>query len=143
LGITKYGWALTHAQWAEKDAASQQLFVTRLEGTDLDSLNIPPIRAAYILQYRNGLIGKHFKSLMQVSPFHLHGICEEKVFIAVKAIGKLGAVLWYSAIENMDEYLVSSIHYIRLAPLTRLGRPIYKSLLIMCSTLLPISTLKG
>ncbi|KAF7365642.1 hypothetical protein MVEN_00437800 [Mycena venus] len=62
LGIIKYVWYMVHSGWSE---AQWDLFVVRLQSTDIDGLTIPPIRAAYMMQYRNGLIGKHFKTLMQ------------------------------------------------------------------------------
>ena len=59
-----------------------------------------------MIQYRNGLIGKHFKTLMQTMVFHVHGIVSDKQFTLIKAMGSLGALLWDPQIENMDEYLV-------------------------------------
>ncbi|KAG8868868.1 hypothetical protein FRB98_003179 [Tulasnella sp. 332] len=42
---------------------------------------------------------------MQVSVFHIHGICSPKIFEIQKAAGFLGALIWYSAIDDMDMYL--------------------------------------
>lgn len=58
------------------------------------------------MQYRNGLIGKHFKTLTQTMVFHLHGIVNPDQFTLTKAIGSLGAALWIPEIEDMDGYLV-------------------------------------
>ena len=96
-------WHNLHTSWS---AADRDLFVIRLESTDIDGLNIPPIRAAYMMQYRNGLIGKHFKTLMQTMVFHVPGIVRDEQFTLIKAMGSLGALLWVPQIENMDEYLV-------------------------------------
>ena len=96
-------WHNLHTSWS---AADRDLFVIRLESTDIDGLNIPPIRAAYMMQYRNGLIRKHFKTLMQTMVFHVHGIVSDEQFTLIKAMGSLGALLWDPQIENMDEYLV-------------------------------------
>ncbi|KAJ6631949.1 hypothetical protein B0H10DRAFT_2159551 [Mycena sp. CBHHK59/15] len=54
LGISKY----------------RDLFVIRLQSMDIDGLTIPPIRSAYMMQYRNGL----FKTLMQTMVFHMHNL---------------------------------------------------------------------
>jgi hypothetical protein len=61
-----------------------------------------------MMQYRNGLIGKHFKTLMQTMVFHVHDIVSSEQFVLIKAIGSLGALLWVPEIENMDSYLVCS-----------------------------------
>ncbi|KAJ7916032.1 hypothetical protein B0H13DRAFT_2323730 [Mycena leptocephala] len=65
----------------------------------------PPIRAAYMMQYRNGLIGKHFKSLMQTMIFHIHDLVTPDQFALVRALGELGPILWMPVIDNMEEYL--------------------------------------
>lgn len=57
------------------------------------------------MQYRKSLIGKHFKTLMQTMPFHIHNVANDAQFALVKAVGELGAVLWVHKIKNMDEYL--------------------------------------
>jgi len=99
----KYLWHNRHTSWKEAD---QDLFVICLESTDIDGLSVPPIRAAYMMQYQNGLIGKHFKTLMQTMIFHVRGIISDEQFTLTKAIGSLGALLWVPEIEDMDSYLV-------------------------------------
>jgi len=60
-----------------------------------------------MLRYRNGLIGKHFKIFQQLGAFHLDdSLCTPLVFDLWKASGELGAMLWYSEIDNMELYLV-------------------------------------
>jgi hypothetical protein len=103
LGVIKYVWYMLHTSWSDHD---RNLFALRLQSTDIDGLSIPPIRAAYMLQYRNNLIGKHFKTLMQTMAFHVHDIVTPSQFALVKAVGALGAVLWYHEIDDMDLYLV-------------------------------------
>ncbi|KZP11281.1 hypothetical protein FIBSPDRAFT_899076 [Athelia psychrophila] len=103
LGIVKYVWYNLHSNWKE---SQRDLFVVRLQSTDLDGLTIPPIRAAYMMQYCNGLIGKHFKSLMQTMVFHVHGLVSPEQFSLIKAIGALGAMLWIPEIEKMVDYLI-------------------------------------
>jgi len=60
-----------------------------------------------MIQYRNGLIGKHFKTLMQTMAFHVHGLVTDEEFELIKAVGDLGALLWVHEIDDMDKYLVS------------------------------------
>ncbi|KAJ7439792.1 hypothetical protein FB451DRAFT_1191987, partial [Mycena latifolia] len=59
LGDAKYTWYELHHNWTP---AQQNIFTVRLQSTNLDGLRVPPIRAAYMMQYRNGLIGKHFNT---------------------------------------------------------------------------------
>lgn len=103
LGVIKYVWHMLHTSWSDAD---RELFAIRLQSTDLNGLNVPALRAAYMLQYRNGLIGKHFKTLMQTMAFHVHDLVTPKQFTLVKAVGALGAVLWVHEIEDMEQYLV-------------------------------------
>ncbi|KAJ7192460.1 hypothetical protein GGX14DRAFT_305576, partial [Mycena pura] len=63
------------------------------------------IRAAYMMQYKNNLIGKHFKTLMQTLLFHIHEISKPEHFQLVKAAGELGARLWVPEVDNMPYYL--------------------------------------
>ncbi|KAF7311326.1 hypothetical protein MKEN_01034300 [Mycena kentingensis (nom. inval.)] len=101
LGIVKYVWHMLHTSWSAKE---HDIFAIRLQSTDTDGLTIPPIRAAYMLQYRNNLIGKHFKALMQTMVFHMHQITSAEQFALVKAVCALGPMLWVSEIDNMEQY---------------------------------------
>ncbi|KAJ6559708.1 hypothetical protein B0H19DRAFT_944520 [Mycena capillaripes] len=102
LGDAKYTWYDLHHNWT---AVQQDIFTVRLQGTNLDGLRLPPIRAAYMMQYRNGLIGKHFKTLMQTMIFHIHDIVTPDQFTLVRALGELGPLLWIPVIDNMEQYL--------------------------------------
>ncbi|KAJ7888627.1 hypothetical protein B0H14DRAFT_3081939 [Mycena olivaceomarginata] len=103
LGVMKYIWhMLNTSQWSDAD---RHLLAIRLQSTDISGLTIPPIRAGYMIQYRNNLIGKHFKMLMQILIFHVHRICSPAQFTLIKAAGELGARIWVPEIDNMDEYL--------------------------------------
>ncbi|KAJ7144866.1 hypothetical protein C8R43DRAFT_891028 [Mycena crocata] len=102
LGHAKYTWYKLHHNWT---SAQQDLFTVRLQSTNLDGLRVPPIRAAYMMQYRNGLIGKHFKTLMQTMVFHVQDIVTPAQFALVRALGELGPLLWIPVIDNMSTYL--------------------------------------
>ena len=98
-----YAWHNVHTSWAQP---VQDLFVIHLQSTNINGLSIPLIWSAYMMQYKNGLIGKHFKTLMQTMVFHVHDIVSSDQFQLIKAIGSLGALLWVSEINGMDQYLV-------------------------------------
>ncbi|KAJ3846578.1 hypothetical protein EV368DRAFT_88794 [Lentinula lateritia] len=102
LGHEKYAWHSMHTSWND---ATQALFTVRLQGTDITGLTVPPIRSAYMMQYRNGLIGKHFKTLMQTAVFHVQDIVSQSQFTLIKALGELGALLWIAEIDDLEQYL--------------------------------------
>ncbi|KAJ3858854.1 hypothetical protein EV359DRAFT_51709, partial [Lentinula novae-zelandiae] len=95
-------WYMFHTSLNDQQKA---LFVVRLQSTDLDGLTVPPLRAAYMMQYRNNLIGKHFKTLMQTMAFHVQDMVTPVQFDLIKAVGELGAMLWVHEIDNMEQYL--------------------------------------
>ncbi|KAJ7775833.1 hypothetical protein B0H14DRAFT_3508393 [Mycena olivaceomarginata] len=87
LGVIKYIWHhMNTEQWSD---AGRHLLAIRLQSTDLSGLTVPPIRAAYMIQYKNNLIGKHFKTLMQILLFHIHEISSPEQFTLVKAASEL------------------------------------------------------
>jgi hypothetical protein len=59
-----------------------------------------------MMQYRNNLIGKHFKTLMQTSIFHIQDLVSHEQFVLIRTLGELAPVLWASSIDNMEPYLV-------------------------------------
>ncbi|KAK7472847.1 hypothetical protein VKT23_000954 [Stygiomarasmius scandens] len=102
LGLEKYAWFELHSSWKE---AAQALFTIHLQSTDTNGLAIPPIQAAYMMQYHNNLIGKHFKTLMQTTIFHVQDLTTPNQFTLVRTIGELGSVLWIAEIDDLEEYL--------------------------------------
>ncbi|KAF8579603.1 hypothetical protein K439DRAFT_1648448 [Ramaria rubella] len=104
LSIIKYVWHNLHTTL---DDNGRLLFVTQLQSSSISGLSIPPICTGYMSQYHNGLIGKHFKTIMQMIMFHMHGLVKDSQFELIKAAGCLGAVVWYHEIPDMQEYLVS------------------------------------
>ncbi len=103
LGNDKYVWHDTSKSW---DKAKDELFGIRLQSTSIDGLSIPPIRARYLVQYKNSLIGKHFKTLQQVGIFHLHGLASDLLLDIWKATGELGGHIWCTEIADLETYLV-------------------------------------
>ena len=86
------------------------MFAVRLQSSSTNGLNLASVRGRYIVKYKNGLIGKHFKILQQLGIFHLHDdLCSKNLFNLWKASGELGALLWYPEIRKQDQYLVSGL----------------------------------
>ncbi|OCH83931.1 hypothetical protein OBBRIDRAFT_808622 [Obba rivulosa] len=103
LGMAKYAWHYTNTPWTSKQC---ELFAIHLQFTIIVGLSIPPLRAGYMLQYRNSLIRKHFKVLQQLAIFPLDdSLCDRHVIDLWNATGELGSYLWYHEIENMDDYV--------------------------------------
>ncbi|KAJ7165402.1 hypothetical protein C8R46DRAFT_901106 [Mycena filopes] len=103
LGEDKYVWHETNKSWNEEQC---KLFADRLQSASTDGLSIPALRASYMVQYKNSLIGKHFKSIQQLAVFHLDDkLCSPQVFNLWRANGELGALLWYTEIKDMTQYL--------------------------------------
>ncbi|KAF9783812.1 hypothetical protein BJ322DRAFT_1021595 [Thelephora terrestris] len=102
LGIVKYNWHFSHTKWTTEQ---KKKYAVQLQSTNIDGLNIPPIRAGYIMQYAGSFIGRQFKSIIQTNTFHTHNICDPYTFYLWKAIGELTALLWMPEIDNLEQYL--------------------------------------
>ena len=104
LGIVKYFWGQT--AFILDKAHLLGTFQIQLESIDKDGLNSPTLGADYIVRYKGGLIGKHFKSLAQVMPYLIYDLVPEAVLEGWLVIGRLIVLLWHSSIEDTECYLV-------------------------------------
>jgi len=103
LGVVKYFWGQTVL--IEK-SHTMNVFQTRLASVDANGLNAPSLNADYICQYKGSLIGKHFKSLVQIMPFLIHDLVPKSVLDGWCTIGSLVVLLWHTEIEDTEKYLV-------------------------------------
>lgn len=92
LGIVKYMWHGITSAWTP---TQRDLFVIRLQAANMEGLAGPPMRAAYMMQYRDGLIGKHLKTIAQTMIFALYNnLVSRDQLKLVEKVGELGALLW-------------------------------------------------
>jgi len=103
LGGEKYPWHRFSKKWSHTEEIT---FAARLQSASLSGLSIDAFDARYIVSYKNSLIGRHFRILQQLAIFQLEGLCTAVEFDMWKALGELGALLWYHEIKDMDSYLV-------------------------------------
>ncbi|KAJ7791591.1 hypothetical protein B0H14DRAFT_3094462 [Mycena olivaceomarginata] len=94
------------------DDKKEGIFAAQLTSSSIQGLSIPPPRPRYIVQYKNLLIGKHFKMLQQLRAFHVHDLCPLLLFDLWKATGELGAHLWFPKIGDMEQYLLHTLPHL-------------------------------
>jgi len=108
LGVVKYIWHYSHSKWSPDKKA---LYSLRLQATDTNALSINAIRADYIINFAKSLVGRQLKIIIQTAVFHVYDLVDETHFKAWKAIGTLAALLWYTEIDNLEQYCVRGVTF--------------------------------
>lgn len=104
LGVVKYFWGQTiYLIITDKKF---DVFQARLQSILSDGLSIPQIMASYICQYRGGLIGKHFKTIIQVLLNVIYDLVHTDLLHAWLLMNRLTVLCWHTEIHDMDLYLV-------------------------------------
>ncbi|KAJ7053538.1 hypothetical protein C8F01DRAFT_1375116 [Mycena amicta] len=101
IGGVKYTWHISHTSWTAENKATYSL---RLQATETNGLSIQAIRANYIMQYANSLVGKQLKTIVQTAVFHVYDLVSPEHMVIWRAMGELSALLWFTEIRNATEY---------------------------------------
>ena len=134
LGVVKYFWGQT--AFILDKANLLGTFQTRLESINKDGLNSPTLGANYIVRYKGGLVGKHFKSLAQVMPHLIYDLVPEAILEGWLVIGRLIVLLWHTSIEDTECYLVGTSLFSSILPFNVSAPP-----RLICRMLLTTSSL--
>jgi hypothetical protein len=105
LGSVKYAWHSTHSIWKET-GPQKAMYPLRLQAIDTAGLSLPAIRGNYIMQYANSLVGRQLKQVVQTGLFCLHDLIDAKQFAVWRAIGELLPLVWYTEIDDLEQYIV-------------------------------------
>lgn len=103
LGVVKYTWHWSHTTWTD---AQKSIYSRRLQGTNINHLATLPIRANYIMQYANSLIGRQLKTVAQATAFHVYDTLPILKYELWLAVGDMTALFWFPEIRDMKVYKV-------------------------------------
>ena len=63
------------------------------------------------MRYKEGLIGKHLKNLVQIMAFLVYDLVPQSVLDAWVIIWWLVILLWHMSIEDIESYLICSFPF--------------------------------
>jgi hypothetical protein len=110
LGVVKYYWGQTMC--ILEKGKQLEIFQARLNSVVTDGLNVPKLQADYMVKYKGGLIGKHFKTISQVMAFVVYDLVPKEVLESWLIIGRLTVLLWHTEIKDIESYTASLfVHY--------------------------------
>jgi len=103
----KYFWGKT--VWHVVKDKKLDLLELQLDSISSDSLNIPNIMAKYMCQYRGSLIGKHFKTIVQVLPMVIYNMVPKDLLVVWLIMGRLVVLCRHMEIKDVSQYMASSL----------------------------------
>jgi hypothetical protein len=106
LGVVKYFWGQT--VFVLTKAHCMHTLEARLGSLNISGLNIDSISERYICHYTGSLVGKHFKTLAQLMPFACYDLVTPNLLEVWLLLGRLTVYLWFTEIEDINVYLVST-----------------------------------
>ncbi|CAH7676417.1 hypothetical protein PPACK8108_LOCUS11548 [Phakopsora pachyrhizi] len=107
LGVLKY---LYRDLISSLSIGKKDELVARLQSFDTNNLNIPSIKAKYLVQHYSSLLGKDFKILIQTAPFVIFPLIEESRHQIWISLCHLCSVIFQTHISDLPKYL-SLLHY--------------------------------
>ncbi|KAF8581575.1 hypothetical protein K439DRAFT_1647867 [Ramaria rubella] len=93
--------------WSHQSRTKKiDLFEAHLASLLSDSLNIPCIMASYMCQYHGSLIGKHFKSIVQIITSAVYDLMPQALLDTWILMGQLTILCWHTEIKDLKPYLM-------------------------------------
>lgn len=101
LGAVKYVWKDMFDMLA-KSQPPAEAFEERLQESNMLGSSISTIHATYIMKYANSLVGVYLRQIIQLAPFCLNGLVDDK--LAAHGLEKHGKTHRARVVPNNQEY---------------------------------------
>ncbi len=109
LGVVKYFW---RDAVARQSAEGKATLKARLTSTNINGLGISPVHGHTLVYYAKSLVGRDFRTVLQVAPIVLHGMLPLNAYEAWLALARLAPLLFQNKIDDIKVYKVR--HSIRV-----------------------------
>lgn len=106
LGFVKYFWRDAVSRMSSDEKKELQ---ARLSSVDISGLGIDRVQARTLVQFAGSLVGRDFRTVVQVAPAVLPGLVSPEAYNAWLALSNLSAFVFRPTIEDMSTYIVSSL----------------------------------
>ncbi|TBU25646.1 hypothetical protein BD311DRAFT_852410, partial [Dichomitus squalens] len=101
LGVVKYWW---RDACSRQDQHGKAILKARLSSVEVDGLMISPLRGHTLVHYAGSLIGRDFRTILQVAPQVLHGLIPDAAYEAWLALCRLAPLIFQPEIRNLQSY---------------------------------------
>lgn len=118
LGVVKYFW---RDAVARQTAEGKATLKARLTSAKVNGLGISPIRGHTLVYYAKSLVGRDFRTVVQVAPVVLHGMVPDNAYEAWLAICCLTPLLFQNTIQDINIYKQHYTQLRRSSPITMLS----------------------